>query len=81
MAISAAIFDMDGTLLDSMHVWINIASRYLKTKNITITPKIEKELGGLMLKDIANYFINNFYYQQHIEYQYFMHIGLSKIYY
>lgn len=60
MAIKGAIFDMDGTLLDSMHVWVNIAGDYLSTKNIQMTPKIEKELGGLMLKDIAEYFIKNF---------------------
>ncbi len=60
MAIKGAIFDMDGTLLDSMHVWIDIANKYLKSKNITLTPNIEKELGGLMLKDLGEYFIKHF---------------------
>lgn len=60
MSIKGAIFDMDGTLLDSMHVWIDIAPRYLKTKGITVSEEQRKLLGTMLLQDMANYFINNF---------------------
>ena len=60
MAIKGAIFDMDGTLLDSMHVWIGISERYLVTKGIVITPEIQKEISGMMLKEMAEYFIEKF---------------------
>ena len=30
MAIRGAIFDMDGTLTESMHLWIEIGRRYLE---------------------------------------------------
>ena len=30
--LRAAIFDMDGTLLDSMHVWNTVGEDYLRTK-------------------------------------------------
>lgn len=60
MAIKGAIFDMDGTLLDSMHVWIDIAPRYLKTKGITVSEEQRKLLGTMLLQDMANYFINHF---------------------
>ncbi len=59
MAIKGAIFDMDGTLLDSMYVWIDIAPRYLKTKGITVTEEQRKLLGTMLLQDMANYFISN----------------------
>lgn len=40
----AAIFDMDGTLLDSMYVWRNIARACLVRNNITITEAMECKL-------------------------------------
>lgn len=67
MAIKGAIFDMDGTLLDSMHVWIDIAEKYLTSKNITITPVIENEIAGLMLKDLGEYFIKHFGFEMTVE--------------
>ena len=33
--MKAAIFDVDGTLLDSMSVWEDIGERYLASQNIT----------------------------------------------
>lgn len=60
MAIKGAIFDMDGTLLDSMHVWIDIAPRYLKTKGITVSEEQRKLLGTMLLHDMSNYFIDHF---------------------
>jgi beta-phosphoglucomutase-like phosphatase (HAD superfamily) len=35
MAFKAAIFDMDGTLLESMHVWDNLAPEFLNRHRIT----------------------------------------------
>ena len=67
MAIKGAIFDMDGTLLDSMHVWINIADKYLASKNIAITPVIENEIAGLMLKDLGEYFIKHFGFEMTVK--------------
>lgn len=67
MAIKGAIFDMDGTLLDSMHVWIDIAGKYLTSKNINLTPNMENEIAGLMLKDLAEYFIKHFGFNMTVE--------------
>ena len=33
--MKAAIFDVDGTLLDSMSVWEDSGERYLASQNIT----------------------------------------------
>ena len=35
MKITGAIFDMDGTLLDSMDYWAIVAGEYLKSKGVT----------------------------------------------
>lgn len=60
MAIKGAIFDMDGTLLDSMHVWVGIAQNYLASKQIELTPEIQKDISGMMLKEMSEYFITRF---------------------
>lgn len=42
--IKGAIFDLDGTIIDSMGVWDNIAFAYLKTKGV----KPQKNLGDIL---------------------------------
>lgn len=44
--IKAAIFDLDGTLLDSMPLWLNAGEMYLEKLNI----KSEKDLGSKLLE-------------------------------
>lgn len=61
MAIKGAIFDMDGTVLDSMHIWIKITEEYLKKCTEDESGKIAleeisknaKDIGGLTLRDLA----------------------------
>lgn len=40
MTIRGAIFDLDGTLLDSMGIWDTLASAYLRTIGITPRPNV-----------------------------------------
>ena len=37
--IKGVIFDLDGTLLDSMHIWSDIGLLFLKNKGIFISKK------------------------------------------
>ena len=60
MSIKAAIFDMDGTLLDSMHAWIKIGERYLQTKGIVLNDSQKKIVGGMLLEEMSEYLINEF---------------------
>lgn len=39
--MTGAIFDVDGTLLDSMGVWDTLASRYLMSQGIQPAPDLE----------------------------------------
>lgn len=58
--IKGAIFDMDGTLLDSMHVWIDIGARYLASKGFTASDKDRKALGTMLLYGQSMYFREHF---------------------
>lgn len=42
--MKAAIFDVDGTLLDSMSVWEDIGERYLASQNITAEKNLRATL-------------------------------------
>ncbi len=44
MRLQSAIFDMDGTLLDSMHIWRDIGPRMLRARGITPAPDLGERL-------------------------------------
>lgn len=54
--IKAAIFDMDGTLIDSMWVWHDIDVSYLKKRNIALPENLRQEISSLSFAAVANYF-------------------------
>ena len=49
-AIKLHIFDMDGTLLDSMRMWDNISSDYLRTKGIEPPENLASILDPMSLQ-------------------------------
>lgn len=53
--IKGAIFDIDGTLLDSMPVWESAGSRYLATLGIKAKPDLKEKLDALSLPEGALY--------------------------
>ena len=53
MKIDGAIFDLDGTLLDSMCVWDNLDRRYLESIGIEPTEELENELRCASLRRAA----------------------------
>ena len=50
------VFDVDGTLLDSMPIWESVAADYLRTRGIMPKPKINEELFALGGHEIPAYF-------------------------
>lgn len=58
--IEAAIFDMDGTLLDSMQVWHNFASDYVKRLGIEPNESISQRLYTMSIIDSAMFLKNEF---------------------
>jgi len=53
--IKGAIFDLDGTLLDSMHIWTNTAERYLERLGIKAEPGIGKAMFYMSMTEGAEY--------------------------
>ena len=51
--IDGAIFDLDGTLLDSMYVWDDLDRRYLASIGIEAAVDLEKELRCASLRRAA----------------------------
>lgn len=49
LPIKYALFDMDGTLTDTMHFWSNIPARLLAEEGLTLAPEEEKTLSTLGL--------------------------------
>ena len=58
--IQAVIFDMDGTLIDSMWVWESIDRDYLGMYGATYSANFHKEIEGLSFVDTAIYFKKSF---------------------
>lgn len=55
MKYKGAIFDLDGTLLDSMPFWEHLGSEYLKVKGINPPKNIDQILKTMSLQQSAEY--------------------------
>lgn len=60
MKIKGAIFDMDGTLLESMHIWETVGSDYLKGQGIDPAVGLREQIKTLSLRDCATYFYDQY---------------------
>ncbi|MGN0711612.1 MAG: HAD family hydrolase [Anaerovoracaceae bacterium] len=53
--IKGVIFDVDGTLLDSMEIWSDAGARYLQTLNIEAEPNLGNILFSMSLEEGGAY--------------------------
>ncbi len=58
--MKAAIFDMDGTILDSMQTWHTIGEIYLKQLGLTPREGLWNDIKRFNLVESAEYFIKNY---------------------
>ena len=56
----AAIFDLDGTLVDSMWIWRDIDKAYLSAHGIPFDETLQSKIEGLSFHETAVYFKENF---------------------
>lgn len=69
--IEAVIFDLDGTLVDSMWIWLDIDIEYLRRKEVDVDGidhlKLQKDIEGKSFTETATYFKERFNLQDSIE--------------
>lgn len=65
--IKGAIFDLDGTLVDSMSVWRNIDFEYLSEKGHAIPDDFPGSISHMSFSQIAHYFKERFNIEDSIE--------------
>ena len=56
----AIIFDLDGTLLDSMDAWMNVDKKFLAENEIEYPNGLEEKMKTLGYKDACQVFVDNF---------------------
>ncbi|MCH4891107.1 HAD family phosphatase [Acidaminobacter sp. JC074] len=64
---TAVIFDLDGTLVDSMWIWEQIDIDYLKEKGHELPEDLQKEIEGCSFTETAQYFKDRFKIEDDIE--------------
>lgn len=65
--IEAVIFDMDGTLIDSMWLWKQIDIEYLARFDQELPDDLQKDIEGMSFSETANYFKTRFNIKDNIE--------------
>lgn len=55
-----AIFDMDGTIIDSMPAWKNLWSDYLISKDVQPPKDLIESIRNMTLGESSQYFIDRF---------------------
>ena len=66
--IKGVIFDLDGTLIDSMGVWLDVDKEFLQRRNIIVPPNLFNEIeGGNSFSETAQFFKDRFHLTNSIE--------------
>ena len=63
----AVIFDLDGTLIDSMWVWRQIDQEFLGKRNIVVPENLDKEIEGKSFTETAEYFKERFKFAMSVD--------------
>lgn len=65
--LQGAIFDVDGTLLDSMPIWDNAAALYLKTRGISAPPELGRILYPMTMREGSEYLREKYKLTPHVD--------------
>lgn len=56
----AALFDLDGTLLDSMYVWKRVDEVFFAARGIPIPPDYGRAIAGMSFRETAQYTVDRY---------------------
>lgn len=65
--IKAVIFDLDGSLVDSMWIWKSIDIEYLQRFQISLPENLQSEIEGMSFHETAQYFKERFQISHSLE--------------
>lgn len=63
----AVIFDLDGTLIDSMGMWKQIDTEFLGERNIAMPHDLQRQIEGMSFDETAVYFKTQFGLKESLE--------------
>lgn len=63
----AAIFDLDGTLIDSMYVWEKVDRDFLTERGIPVTAEYTEAVRGMYFESAARYTIEKYGLKESVE--------------
>ena len=63
----AVLFDMDGTLTDSMWMWTSIDIEYFQMMNIPMPDHLQRDIQGMSFRETAQYFKTSFNMSKSVE--------------
>lgn len=58
--IKGIIFDLDGTMVDSMWMWRGIDQEFMRAHNLIFTDQLEREIEGMSFRETAEHFVRTF---------------------
>ncbi|MDO5389549.1 MAG: HAD family phosphatase [Eubacteriales bacterium] len=64
----AAIFDLDGTLVDSMGIWKDIDVEYLGKLHLEVPEDLQQDIEGLSFSEVAVYFKKRFGLKESVDF-------------
>lgn len=56
----AALFDLDGTLLDSLYVWRRVDEIFFRRRGMEMPERYPLEIGGMSYRETAEYTVKNY---------------------
>ena len=65
--IKAVIFDVDGTLVDSMWIWKKVDIAFLEKRGIALPEEMQTDIEGLSYTETAMYFKDRFSLSESVE--------------